>query len=237
MNSIQDFIWSCLHNNNHLNRILSPLKYFGLDIKCNLIWLIVHTKYVSIHTSLEVLVGQKKELWIPPIWGCWGPTGDSFFTHEQIKHPPFFEGRWYTGKIICQIWAEWAVCLDSYLWKGWMFYLLIGKKLTSSRSTTTPDRWYQKFFFFLPTGTSNDVWYLPTSFSIISVKNIRFLGSTKPDSLVSKLMMFEKWTLHCIVVLFLKLAWGTFKVRDFNNSSSAQCAKMRKKVHFGSTML
>ena len=100
------------------------------------------------HTSLEVLVGQKKELWIPPIWGCWGPTGDSFFTHEQIKHPPFFEGRWYTGKIICQIWAEWAVCLDSYLWKGWMFYLLIGKKLTSSRSTTTPDRWYQKFFFF-----------------------------------------------------------------------------------------
>ena len=102
----------------------------------------------SQHTSLEVLVGQKKELWIPPIWGCWGPTGDSFFTHEQIKHPPFFEGRWYTGKIICQIWAEWAVCLDSYLWKGWMFYLSIGKKLTSSRSTTTPDRWYQKFFFF-----------------------------------------------------------------------------------------
>ena len=92
---------------------------------------------------------KKKELWIPPIWGCWGPTGDSFFTHEQIKHPPFFEGRWYTGKIICQIWAEWAVCLDSYLWKGWMFYLSIGKKLTSSRSTTTPDRWYQKFFFFL----------------------------------------------------------------------------------------
>ena len=74
--------------------------------------------------------------------------------------------------------------------------------------------------------------YLPKSFSIISVKNIRFLGSTKPDSLVSKLMMFEKWTLHCIVVLFLKLAWGTFKVRDFNNSSSAQCAKMRKKGPF-----
>ena len=93
-------------------------------------------------------VGQKKELSIPPIWGCWGPTGDSFFTHEQIKHPPFFEGRWYTGKIICQIWAEWAVCLDSYLWKGWMFYLSMGKKLTSSWSTMTPDRWYQKFFFF-----------------------------------------------------------------------------------------
>ena len=103
---------------------------------------------IYIHIIGSTSWPKKKELWIPPIWGCWGPTGDSFFTHEQIKHPAFFEGRWYTGKIICQIWAEWAVCLDSYLWKGWMFYLLIGKKLTSSRSTTTPDRWYQKFFLF-----------------------------------------------------------------------------------------
>ena len=32
--------------------------------------------------------------------------------------------------------------------KGWMFYLLMGKKWISSRSWTTPDRWYSKFFFF-----------------------------------------------------------------------------------------
>ena len=92
-------------------------------------------------------LAKKKELSIPPIWGCWGPTRNSFFTHGQIKHPPFFEGRWYIGKIICQRWADWAVCLNSYLWRGLMFYLAMGKKWSPSRSTTTPDRWYQKFFF------------------------------------------------------------------------------------------
>ena len=100
------------------------------------------------HTSLEVPVGQKKELLIPPIWGCCGPTGGSIFTPGQKNHPAFFEGRWYTGKMARQIWAEWAVCLSSYLWKGWMVFLPRGKNWTSSRSTTTPDRWYQKFFFF-----------------------------------------------------------------------------------------
>ena len=94
-------------------------------------------------------LAKNKELSIPPIWVCWGPTRNSFFTHRQIKHPPFFEGRWYTGKIIHQIWAEWAVCLNSYIWKGWMFYLSMGKKWISSGSTTIPDRWYWKLFFFL----------------------------------------------------------------------------------------
>ena len=93
-------------------------------------------------------LAKNKELSIPPIWGCWGPTRNSFFTHGQIKHPPFFEGQWYRGKIIRQIWAEWAVCLNSYLWKGWMFYLSMGKKWTTSGSTTIPYRWYRKFFFF-----------------------------------------------------------------------------------------
>ena len=60
-------------------------------------------------------VGQKKELSIPPIWDCCGPTGGSFFTHGQIKNPTFFEGRCYLGKRIHQMWAELAVCLNSYL--------------------------------------------------------------------------------------------------------------------------
>ena len=85
---------------------------------------------------------------IPPIWDCCGPTEGSFFTHGQIKNPAFFEGRCYTGQMIRQMWAESAVCLNSYLWRGWIFYLSMGKKWTPSRSTTTPDRWYQKFFIF-----------------------------------------------------------------------------------------
>ena len=40
---------------------------------------------------MEVPVGQKKELSIPPIWDCCGPTRVSFFTYRQIKHPPFSE--------------------------------------------------------------------------------------------------------------------------------------------------
>ena len=90
---------------------------------------------------------KNKELSIPPIWGCCGPTGGSIFTPGQKNHPAFFEGRWYTGKMARQIWAEWAVCLSSYLWKGWMVFFPRGKNWTSSRSTTTPDRWYWKFFF------------------------------------------------------------------------------------------
>ena len=49
------------------------------------------------------------------------------FCHTSLEvsveknHPAFFEGRWYTGKMARQIWAEWAVCLSSYLWKGWIF--------------------------------------------------------------------------------------------------------------------
>ena len=58
---------------------------------------------------------KKKELLISPIWGCYGPTGGSIFTPGQKNHPAVFEGRWYTGKMARQIWAEWAVCLSSYL--------------------------------------------------------------------------------------------------------------------------
>ena len=38
----------------------------------------IHSSFITIlvHTSLEVPVGQKKELLIPPIWGHCGSTGD-----------------------------------------------------------------------------------------------------------------------------------------------------------------
>ena len=60
-------------------------------------------------------LAKKKELSKPPIWDCLGTTRDSFFTHGQIKHPAFFEGWCYTGKMIRQMWAESAVYLNSYL--------------------------------------------------------------------------------------------------------------------------
>ena len=107
----------------------------------------VRYNYNSTH-HWKCQLAKNKELLIPPIWDCCGPTEGSFFTHGQIKNPAFFEGRCYTGKMIRQMWAESAVCLNSYLWRGWIFYLSMGKKWTPSRSTRTPDRWYQKFFIF-----------------------------------------------------------------------------------------
>ena len=50
--------------------------------------------YVSAH-----IIGSaswpKKELMIPPIWGCCGPTGGSFLTAGQIKHPAFLRAGVY----------------------------------------------------------------------------------------------------------------------------------------------
>ena len=86
---------------------------------------------MSSHTSLEVPVGQKKELLIPPIWGCCGPTRASFFTHSQIKHPASSEIAVKTHSRFGPHLADHFACVTPVLKKGWIFYL--------------------------PTGTSNDV--------------------------------------------------------------------------------
>ena len=101
-------------------------------------------------------VGQKKGLSIPPIWGCCGPTRGSFFTHRQIKNPASSVIAVKTHSGFGQYLADHFACVPPALKKGWIFYLPIGKKWTSSRSTTISDRWYRKFFFW-STGTSNDV--------------------------------------------------------------------------------
>ena len=103
---------------------------------------------IAPHTSLEVPVGQKKELSIPPIWGCCGPTGGSIFTPGQKNHPAFSEIAAKTHSPFGPYLAGHFACIPPALEKGWMVFLPRGKNRTSSRSTTTPDRWYQKFFFF-----------------------------------------------------------------------------------------
>ena len=57
-------------------------------------------KHLTHHWKCQL--AKKKELLIPPIWGCCGPTGGSIFTPGQKNHPAFFEGRWYTGKMARQ---------------------------------------------------------------------------------------------------------------------------------------
>ena len=118
----------------------NPAKLFSLSNECPGIF--------CNHTSLEASVGQKKELLIPPIWGCCGPTRASFFTHSQIKHPASSEIAVKTHSRFGPHLADHFACVTPALKKGWMFYLPMIKKWTLSRSTTITDRWYRKFFFF-----------------------------------------------------------------------------------------
>ena len=71
---------------------------------------------------------KKKELSIPPIWDCCGPTRGSFFTHRQIKHPPFSEIAVKTHSPFGPYLADYFACVPPALKKGWMFYLPMGKK-------------------------------------------------------------------------------------------------------------
>ena len=49
------------------------------------------------------------------------------FMKIKIKARALLEGRWYTGKKLHQIWAEWAVHASCYLQKGLSFYLYFHK--------------------------------------------------------------------------------------------------------------
>ena len=104
--------------------------------------------YISHTHHWKYQLAKKKELSIPPIWGCCGPTGGSIFTPGQKNHPAFSEIAAKTHSPFGPYLAGHFACIPPALEKGWMVFLPRGKNRTSSRSTTTPDRWYQKFFFF-----------------------------------------------------------------------------------------
>ena len=92
--------------------------------------------------------GKWNELSIPLTWDHLGPIKGSYFTYWRKNELPLFEGRWYTGQKIRQIWAEWAVCVNSYLKKGWLIFFPIGKKWTLNRSQMIPGKWHWKFIPF-----------------------------------------------------------------------------------------
>ena len=82
--------------------------------------------YITRHWKVCFI--KKKEHETPPIWGHSGPIQASSRTYWKIKKPAFLEGRWYTGRKIRQIWAEWAVHVGCQLKKGWSFYFPIGTR-------------------------------------------------------------------------------------------------------------
>ena len=47
-------------------------------------------------------------------------------TNMEIIRHAHMEGRWYTGRKLHQIWADWAVYARCYLQKGMTFHFNIG---------------------------------------------------------------------------------------------------------------
>ena len=134
-------------------------------IEINLLqWISPLSSLITHHWKYQL--AKKKELSIPPIWGCCGPIGGSIFTPGQKNHPAFSEIAAKTHSPFGPYLAGHFACIPPALEKGWMVFLPRGKNRTSSRSTTTPDRWYQKFFFFgqlaLPIMCGSILW--PASF-------------------------------------------------------------------------
>ena len=121
-----------------------PTKHFLKTYYVNMRQII--SNYYTHHWKCQL--AKNKELLIPPIWGCCGPTRGSFFTHRQIKNPASSEIAVKTHSRFCPHLADHFACVTPALKKGWIFYLPMCKKWTPSRSTTIPGRWYQKFFIF-----------------------------------------------------------------------------------------
>ena len=66
-------------------------------------------------------------------------------------------GRWYTGRKICQIWAEWAVYVDCHLQKGWFSGFPICTRWSLNGSRMTLAGWRFMFIFFWWIILSNEV--------------------------------------------------------------------------------
>ena len=99
---------------------------------------------------LKCQLAKKTNFWYHLSGNVVDILGIHFLPMDKSKIQPYLRGGGTQVK-----WA--AKCMSSHLsLKRLDFWFVYGKKWTSSRSTTTPDRWYWKFFFW-PTGTSNDV--------------------------------------------------------------------------------
>ena len=99
-------------------------------------------------------LAKKKELLIPPIWGCCGPTGGSIFTPGQKNHPAFSE---IAAKTHSPYLANYFACVAPALKKGWMFFFPWVKNESLVGPQQSKIGGIESSFFFWPTGTSNDV--------------------------------------------------------------------------------
>ena len=101
-------------------------------------------------------LAKKKELSIPPIWGCCGPTGGSIFTPGQKNHPAFSE---IAAKTHSPFGLFWRAILPVYhrpsKKAGWFF--CPGVKIEPPVGPQQPQIGRIKSSFFWPTDTSNDV--------------------------------------------------------------------------------
>ena len=85
------------------------------------------TKKPSLHhCCCELVLTQKNVPSISLVKMAQGTFGEVQITNIEIKSDALLEGRWYIGRKIRQIGAEWAVHASCYLQKGITFYFNIG---------------------------------------------------------------------------------------------------------------
>ena len=92
----------------------------------------VHRKLflLSIHWSISLLlpalIDLKKLPSISLVKMAQGTFIEAQITNMEIICHAHMEGRWYTGRKLHQIWADWAVYARCYLQKGMTFHFNIG---------------------------------------------------------------------------------------------------------------
>ena len=67
----------------------------------------------------------------------------------KIRSPGLLEGRWYTGKKLCQIWAVLAVHASWYLQKPWWYHLNNHDFILLICPITDFSHWFHLFIYYI----------------------------------------------------------------------------------------
>ena len=82
--------------------------------------------FFAINYCCELVLTQKKLPSTSLVKMAQGTFIEAQITNMEIICHAHMEGRWYTGRKLYQIWADWAVHARCYLQKGMTFHFNIG---------------------------------------------------------------------------------------------------------------
>ena len=116
--SINALEYEALHG---LVEVAQQNKFFAEFRELNIAWQLLLMNVVGKSQSTQVGKGsseEKNDQWIMTSKFVMGMFMWFKIAKDKKIHWAILEGRWYTGRKIRQIWAEWAVCVGCYLQNG-----------------------------------------------------------------------------------------------------------------------